>query len=273
MGSATEETVSVFGHRIKKSDLFKLCGLVAFIALLFGIVAVLWPSLSVVFEPNGVDRLISDIKDQGPVGVLILLGLQLLQIVVAFIPGEVVQVAAGMLYGPFFGSLIILVGCVISSSIIYTLVHKLGAPFVQSMVSEKYLVKFYEFERSGKLNLIVFILFLIPAMPKDVFTYLVPLTNMRMRAFLVLSTIGRIPGVIISTYAASGLAEGDMATSLIIFGIAAVLMILGIIFRDKIFSVLGTQKKLHKMDEEREAAEAEKVLRASVAQESKKEAK
>lgn len=273
MGGAQEETVSVFGHKIKKSDLFKLVGLIVFIALIFGVVAALWPSLSVVFEPNGVDRLISDIKSQGPAGVLILLGLQLLQIVVAFIPGEVVQVAAGMLYGPFFGSLIILLGCVISSSIIYSLVHKLGAPFVQSMVSEKYLVKFYEFERSGKLNLIVFILFLIPAMPKDVFTYLVPLTNMRMRAFLILSTVGRIPGVIISTYAASGLAEGDITTSLIIFGIAAVLMVLGIIFRDKIFFVLGTQKALHKMDKERKEEEAEEILRASLGKESEKDAK
>lgn len=270
MGSASEETVSVFGHSIKKSDLFKLLGLVAFIALLFGIVAALWPSFSMLFEPDGLGKMIESIQSQGPVGVLVLLGLQLLQIVVAFIPGEVVQVAAGMLYGPVFGTLIILLGCVISSALIYTLVHKLGAPFVQAMVDEKHLVKFYEFERSGKLNLIVFVLFLIPGMPKDVFTYLVPLTNMRMRAFLLLSTIGRIPGVIISTYAAAGLADGDITTSLIIFGIAAVLVILGIVFRDKIMSVLGTQKALHEMDKERKEEEAEQILRASIEQESKK---
>ena len=120
------------------------------------------------------------------------------------------------------------------------------------------------------MNLIVFVLFLIPGMPKDVFTYLIPLTNMRMRAFLVLSTVGRIPGVIISTYAAAGLAEGDITTSLIIFGIAAVLMILGIIFRDKIMSVLGTQRALHKMDKEREEKQVEKTLRESFQQEDEK---
>ena len=103
--------------------MFKLVGLVVFIALLFGIVAALWPSFSMLFEPDGLDRMIESIQSQGPVGVLILLGLQLLQIVVAFIPGEVVQVAAGMLYGPLFGTLIILLGCVISSSLIYMLVH------------------------------------------------------------------------------------------------------------------------------------------------------
>ena len=116
----------------------------------------------------------------------------------------------------------------------------------------------------------MFVLFLIPGMPKDVFTYLIPLTNMRMRAFLVFSTVGRIPGVIISTYAAAGLAEGDITTSLIIFGIAAVLMILGIIFRDKIMSVLGTQRALHKMDKEREEKQVEKTLRESLQQEDEK---
>lgn len=272
MGGVSKETVSVFGHEIKKSDLFKLVGLVFFIALVFGVVAALWPSLSLIFEPDGLDRMIESIQSQGPVGVFILLGLQLLQIIVAFIPGEVVQVAAGMLYGPLFGTLIILLGCVISSSLIYLLVHKLGAPFVRAMVDEKHLVKFYEFERSGKLNLIVFVLFLIPGMPKDVFTYLIPLTNMRMRAFLVLSTVGRIPGVIISTYAAAGLAEGDITTSLIIFGIAAVLMILGIIFRDRIMCVLGTQRALHKMDKEREEEQIEKTLRESLQQEDEKRA-
>ena len=58
------------------------------------------------------------------------------------------------------------------------LVHKLGAPFVQAMVPEKYMGKFREWETSEKFNVIVFILFLIPGLPKDVFTYITPLTHM-----------------------------------------------------------------------------------------------
>ena len=251
-GQESEQTVSVLGHKVKKSDLIKIVGLVAFIVLLGVIVAALWPSLSVIFEEDGVNKLIERIQGMGAAGVLVLLGLQLLQIIVAFIPGEVVQVAAGMLYGPVFGSIVILFGCVISSALIYELVHRLGAPFVRSMVDEKHLVKFYEFERSGKLNVIVFILFVIPGMPKDVFTYLVPLTNMRMRTFLLITTIARIPGVIISTYAAAGLADGDIQTSLIIFAIAAVLAILGIVFRERIMSFFAAQKTYHHMEEERE---------------------
>lgn len=240
-----KRTFKVFGRAVSKGDLVKLVGLLAFIGVTCGVVIALWPSLSTVFEPDGLDRLISDIQDKGAFGVLILLGMQLLQIIVAFIPGEVVQMAAGMLYGPLWGTLIILLGCVISSSIVYMLVSRLGAPFVQDMVSKEHLEKVYAFERSGKLNLTVFILFLIPGMPKDVFTYLVPLTRMPLRTFLLLTTIGRIPGVIVSTYAAAGLAEGDIATSLIIFGIAAVILIVCGVFRNRILDLFATVRHHH----------------------------
>lgn len=234
-----DDELRVFGRAVRKADLVKLIGLLAFVGLTAGVVAALWPSLSTVFEPDGVNRLIVSVQEKGPFGVLILLGMQLLQIIVAFIPGEVVQVAAGMLYGPLWGTLVILVGCVVSSSIIYLLVSRLGAPFVQDMVSKEHLEKVYAFERSGKLNLIVFILFLIPGMPKDVFTYLVPLTCMPMRTFLLLTTIGRIPGVVVSTYAAAGLAKGDIITSLAIFGVAVVIVIIGFAFRNRLMDVFA----------------------------------
>ena len=161
----------------------------------------------------------------------ILLGMQFLQIVVAFIPGEVVQLAAGLMYGPVFGSIIILIGCVISSSVIFKLVHMLGAPFVQGMVSTEHLEKFRAFEESGKLDVV---LFLIPGMPKDVFTYIVPLTNMPYKKFIVLTTIGRIPGVVGSTYAAAGFASGEVVGPIVVLVVLAVIAVVAIVFRDKI---------------------------------------
>lgn len=167
-----EQEVEVRGHKMEKADIFKFVGLIAFFAIMVLIVVMLWPYFHELFEPGGLDRIINDVRGAGPVGFLILLGLQFLQIVVAFIPGEVVQIAAGLLYGPWIGALVILAGCVISSAFIFALVRKLGAPFVQSMVPVQYLEKFRKFEKTGKLNIIVFILFLIPGLPKDVFTYL-----------------------------------------------------------------------------------------------------
>ena len=219
---------------IDRATVFKFVGLVAFIVIMVVIVVAAWPYITDVFSEGGVERLVERVQNAGPAGVLILLGMQFLQIVVAFIPGEVVQLAAGLMYGPWLGALIILVGCVISSTIIYKLVHALGAPFVQGMVSTEHLEKFRAFEKSGKLDIVVFILFLIPGMPKDVFTYIVPLTDMPYKKFITLTTIGRIPGVVGSTYAAAGFANGEIVGPIIVLVVLAVIAVVAIVFRDKI---------------------------------------
>lgn len=237
--TAQDESTPAKGKRVDKATAFKFAGLIAFLVIMAIVVVVAWPYIADVFSEGGVDRLVERVQNAGPAGVLILLGMQFLQIVVAFIPGEVVQLAAGLMYGPWLGSLIILIGCVISSSVIYKMVHALGAPFVQGMVSTEHLAKFHKFEEQGKLDVIVFILFLIPAMPKDVFTYLVPLTDMKYKKFITITTIGRIPGVLASTYAASGFASGDFVGPAIVIGIVAVIAIVAIIFRERIMEALG----------------------------------
>jgi len=222
-----------------RSNIFKFAGLVAFIVLMAVIVVVAWPYISDVFSEGGVERLVERVQNAGAAGVFILLGMQFLQVVVAFIPGEVVQLAAGLMYGPVFGSVLILVGCVISSTVVFALVHKLGAPFVQGMVSTEHLEKFRRFEDSGKLDIIVFVLFLIPGMPKDVFTYIVPLTNMEYKRFIILTTVGRIPGVVASTYAASGFASGEFVGPIVVLVVVAIIAIVAIVFRDKIMDAFG----------------------------------
>ncbi len=230
---------TLFGRTFDKADIFKFAGLIAFFVIILAIVALAWPYIADVFTEGGVERLVTRVQEAGPAGVFVLLGMQLLQIIVAFIPGEMVQIAAGLMYGPFFGSVLILIGCALSSTIVYELVHFLGAPFVQGMVSTEHLDKFKKFEKTGKLDIIVFVLFLIPGMPKDVFTYIVPLTDMKLPRFITLTTIGRIPGVVASTYAASGFASGDIVGPLVVAGVVAVIAVVAVVFRERIMDALG----------------------------------
>lgn len=225
---ATRET-TVRGHAMPMADVLKFGGLIAFFAVMIIAVVLLWPLIGELFSEGGLERVTRDVREAGPAGFLILLAVQFLQIVVAFIPGEVVQVAAGMIYGPWVGALIIFIGCVISSAFIFVLVHKLGMPFVQAMVPEGALQKFRAFERTGKLNMLVFVLFLIPGLPKDVFTYLVPLTDMKLPTFVLLSNLARLPGIALSTYAASGLATGDYAESIAIFAVTALIAVVALL--------------------------------------------
>lgn len=229
-------------HRTTHSDRVKLVGLIAFFVVMALIIILIWPYVGMIFEPDGLEKLLDQVRNAGWAGVLILEALQFLQVVVAFIPGEVVQIAAGMLYGPWWGAIIILIGCIFSSAFIFVLVHKLGAPFVRDMVPEKYMNKFHEFEHSKKFVSIVFLLFLIPGMPKDVFTYVTPLSDMKLKQFLLITNTARIPGIVISTYAADGLLEGRLVESIIMFIGLAIIAVIALVVYNKI-SVKHAEKK------------------------------
>ena len=151
--------------------------------------------------------------------------------------------AAGIMYGPVFGALIIFVGCVISSAFIYLLVNRLGAPFVRDMIPQAWAEKMDVFEKSEKMDVTVFVLFLIPGLPKDLFTYIVPLTDMSPLRYLAISNIARIPGIVMSTTAASGLATGNLVTSIVMFAILALLAVLALVFNEKIFNALRAKKQ------------------------------
>ena len=114
------EERTVAGHTMEAGDIFKFGGLIAFFALVCVVVVIAWPYITDLFTEGGPERMVERLQEAGPAGVLVLLGMQFLQIVVAIIPGEVVQLAAGLMYGPWLGALIILVGCVCSSALLYT---------------------------------------------------------------------------------------------------------------------------------------------------------
>ena len=254
-----KKTVSMRKKEIPASDIFKIVGLVGFFVLMAVTMYFLWPYVKEIFEPGGTQNLIARIREAGFAGVGILFGVQLLQVIVAFIPGEVTAVVAGMLYGPWLGGLLILVGGAVASAIVYWIVHLLGAPFVQDLVPKGFLAKFEEYERNGKFSVIVFVLFLIPGLPKDVFTYIIGLTDMKCSTFVLLSTVARAPGVLVTTYAASGIATGDYMESIIIFAVFAAIAVVGLIFRDKIMEAIGAKKEVAK--EKREERKEEKAIR------------
>ena len=200
-------------RRFSHSDIVGALGLLAFFAIVGYATYRFWPFLSDAYETGGVNGVVERVQDMGARGVFVLLGMQVLQVVVTFIPGELVQMAAGLMYGPWLGTLIILVGCVIAGAVIFVLVRKLGAPFVRDMVGEEHTEKFREFEKTGKLDLIVFVLFLIPGLPKDTFAYLVPLTD---------------------CFAAADISKGNYVRAAVLFVIGAAIALLGVWQRERL---------------------------------------
>lgn len=226
-------------NKASRGNVLRFAALIAIFMVMALVVVFLWPSIQQVFEKGGIDGVVDLVQGQGSLGMLAMIGVQVGQILVAPIPGEVVEVAAGIIYGCFLGTLLLTIGNIVASTIIFLVVHKLGAPFVQEIVSTKQLNRFYEFEHSGKLSVLTFILFLLPGMPKDTFTYLLALTSMEMKRFLVLTTTARLPVLFATLLVADGYADGNVILPTVILVVLVVVSVVGIVKREPLMRMLS----------------------------------
>ena len=160
-------------------------------------------------------------------GYLVLMGLQCLQVVVALIPGEVVELGAGYAYGALRGTLICLGGVAISSTLIFLLVKKVGVSLVETFVSREKILQLRFINNERKLKRVIFLLFFIPGTPKDILTYFVGLTNVRLSEFLLISLVARIPSVVSSTMCGEMLGDRHFYTAGIVYAITGILSIFG----------------------------------------------
>jgi len=239
------------------ADVVKFAGLILFLLIVavvgFQIVAFVRGLES---TDNFVEQLTDAIREAGFWGVLICLGLQFVQVVIAIIPGEIVQAAIGLVYGTLLGGLITLTGALLSSICVFYLVRFLGAPFVQNMLGKQEGHRMEAVQRflgnHKRLNATVFILFLIPGMPKDLLTYIVPLTPIRPAEFFVLSTIARAPSIFAMTFVIDAFSNGNFVSCIIVAVIFGGMGIIGILFNMKIVALVDSViDRMHDLQDER----------------------
>lgn len=188
------------------------------------------------------------IDSLGVLGFFVMLGIQVLQIIIAVIPGEPIEIISGVLYGGFGGLCLCLLGILIGTAIIYFTVKKLGSPFVRKFVSEEQMSRFTFLSDAKRLETLTFILFFIPGTPKDVLTYLVPLTEIRPIRFFLIATFARIPSIITSTYIGENLMSGNIWTTVIIFLVAGILGIGGILFNNFFLDKMNRNHRTKRKD-------------------------
>lgn len=176
-------------------------------------------------------------------GRFILLGIQCLQVVIALIPGEVIELGAGYAYGAVEGTLLCLLGVTISSAIVFLLTKKLGAPMVELFISREKLNQFRFFNSEEKRKRLLFLLFFIPGTPKDVFTYVAGLTTIRLPQFLCVTLIARIPSILSSTISGQMLGDKDYRTAIIVYTITAILSIGGYLLYQKLIKQRQAKKR------------------------------
>lgn len=218
-------------NRKKKAALY-ITLIIAFLALITYVGIKLGPRITELARKP--EELREWLNSFGWKGVIIFIGLQVLQVVVAAIPGEFTQLAGGYLYGTFLGTIYSLAGIVLGSVIVFYAARLLGYPLVRLFVSEKQLEKFSFMLNNSKSDAAMFILFLIPGIPKDILTYIAGITPVRPLRFFVIITIGRLPALLGSSFIGHNTQLGNYGVVIAVSVAACILFLLGVFFRERI---------------------------------------
>jgi len=236
----------------KKSKMLKVLITVLAIVVLVGIIVYLFPIVKNLIKPEGRIEFKEKIDELGILGVLLLFALQLAQIFLIIIPGEPIEILAGMCYGTIGGLIFITISSAIITTIIIFLVGKLGRKFVYEFFSKERIDKIENskmFKNPKRLEWIMIILFLIPGTPKDLIVYIAALLPINPYRFIIISSIARFPSVISSTLAGAKLATGNWKSSIFIYLITFAIIGAAILIINKLDKSKAAEDVLKSMKE------------------------
>jgi uncharacterized membrane protein YdjX (TVP38/TMEM64 family) len=167
--------------------------------------------------------------------------LQIIQVIVAPIPGGAIEFLGGYLFGVKAGFVYSMIGLMLGSWAAFSLARIFEKIAVEKFVSERTRKKFdYLVEHEGVI--LSFILFLLPGFPKDALCYILGLTPMHLGIFLIISTIGRIPGTLIATLQGAKAFEHQYYTFGILLGGSALVILAFYIYHEEIHHLVKKLK-------------------------------
>lgn len=213
------------GFRLRRWHV--VCALVVVVALVLGLC---WRYLPDVYAwLSNPDAVHAYVEQHAVLSRLAIIGVNTLQIVLAFLPGEPIELASGYAFGFWEGTAACLVASAVGSSLVYWAVRRWGWKVMGLFFTREQFERFSWLKDVRKLELIMLVIFLIPGTPKDFLTYFAGLTRMRFGAVLAIATVGRIPSIVTSTVAASAFGAGEYGIMVVSMVIAVLLAGLGAI--------------------------------------------
>ncbi len=220
---------------MKKSRASLILSIVSilFISLTAAIILVFWDYIK---DPT---LLREKIGEHYMIGAVALVFISAVQVIVALVPGEFVEIAAGYIFGSIWGSLLCLLGIVLGSCTTIVLVRRFGRKFVYVFYPKEKLDALPILNDPPKRNLLVFILFAIPGTPKDLFTYAIGLTDMSIPLYIALTTAARFPSVILSTLSGDAVGTKNYMTAINFLIITAIVSGVGLL----IYNIISKKHK------------------------------
>lgn len=214
---------------LNKKSIISLSLFIAAVALLIYVLHVL--GLLDLFTDR--HRLLKFIEDHRTNAVIIFIGLQVLQVVLAPIPGEVTGFVGGMLFGTFWGIVYSTIGLTLGSWAAFGLGRVVGRPLVEALI-DKETIKRYDYVMKHKGLFLAFLLFILPGFPKDYLCYLLGLGHMGHAAFFLVSTLGRLLGTTLLTLGGAFFRAANYRALFTLAGVSIFITLITMVYRENI---------------------------------------
>ncbi len=156
------------------------------------------------------------------------------QVVLALIPGEPLEIGAGYAFGAVEGTLLTVLGTVLGSITVYFLVKRWGIKLCEVFFPRDKIFSLRILKNRRKRDILAFLIFFLPGTPKDLATYFLGLTDVKLGYVLFLSGVARLPSIITSTLGGNALGVKEYAAALIVFGITLIISGIGVLTYNKI---------------------------------------
>lgn len=215
--------------------------LVIFLTLVTTLLIHFWPYIKGLIAGDEAikNTLLAKFQSWGPWAWVLLIFCMILQIIIAILPNGIFTIIAGMIYGPFWSVIITLVGTTIGCYIVIVLVKFFGKDFANIFIDvDQKLSKFKILEDERRILIMMFGYLLLPFLPDDFLAFIVPFTKVKVKNFLIVNFIARIPSTVISAYFGDSLITGNYIVASILIGVAVLVGLLCMIFSKQIEKLL-----------------------------------
>ena len=169
------------------------------------------------------------VEQRGVWGKIAYVGMVFLQVLVAVIPGEPLEICGGYAFGAFWGTVLCLLGAMLGSVAVFAFVRRFGQPLVEVFFSREKLDSLRFLHSSPRRDALFWLIFTVPGTPKDLLCYFAGLTDLPWRTWLLISSVGRIPSIVTSTIGGDALGVQNYQFALIAFGVTLAISGVGLL--------------------------------------------
>jgi len=162
------------------------------------------------------------------------MGIQILQVIFAPVPGEATGFIGGYLFGVLEGFLYSSLALAIGSWINFVIGRFLGVHYVRKMIPAD---KFERFDALLKRQgvIVLFLLFIFPGFPKDYLCLFLGLSTLPLKVFILLATVGRMPGTFLLSLQGAYLFEENYVVLGIVAVVCAILAFIIYRYRENLY--------------------------------------